>query len=242
MPATLRLVQLNMERSKHLDLIIPFLKSQNGDVVCFQELMERDVLHLERELSMKAAFEPMFIHPADGNEGVLGVGIFSRHRVVSRTVEFAHGVKEPLQHHVPGVPDTLPNPVLICDIEKDGVQYRIATVHFTWAANGGSNEIQFTNIEKLFNALNSHKDFVLTGDFNAPRGKEIFTKLAAQYTDNVPPHYTSSIDGTRHKAGALPYMVDGIFSTSGYSVSNVEMHSGVSDHCALTADVARTRK
>ena len=201
--------------------------------------MERDVAQLERELSMKAVFEPMFIHPADGNEGVLGVGIFSRYPIMSHTVEFAHGVKEPLQHHVPGMPDILPNPIVISDIEKDRVIYRIATVHFTWAANGGSNEIQYVNIEKLFNALNPHKDFVLTGDFNAPRGGEIFAELVSRYKDNVPAKYTTSIDGNIHRAGQLPYMVDGIFSTPGYSVSNVEMLSGVSDHCALVAEISR---
>jgi hypothetical protein len=36
-------------------------------------------------------------------------------------------------------------------------------------------------------------------------------------------------------------MVDGLFSTPGYLVSDVELHSGVSDHMAITANVAKAR-
>jgi len=82
-------------------------------------------------------------------------------------------------------------------------------------------------------------DFVLAGDFNAPRGKEIFSLLAERYTDNIPQKYTSSIDGTLHKAGPLPYMIDGIFSTPLYEVVDVEMVCGVSDHCAFKAFVTK---
>ena len=79
---------------------------------------------------------------------------------------------------------------------------------------------------------------MLCGDFNAPRGGEIFGLLAQKYKDNVPQKYTTSIDGILHRAGPLPFMVDGLFSTPGYTVSHVEMVCGISDHCALIANVA----
>jgi len=81
---------------------------------------------------------------------------------------------------------------------------------------------------------------VLTGDFNAPRGREIFSHIASVFKDNVPDHVSVSLDPLHHRAGALPYMVDGIFSTPGYRVTEVEQHFGLSDHTAFSATVFRT--
>jgi len=43
-----------------------------------------------------------------------------------------------------------------------------------------------------------------------------------------------------HRAGPLPYMVDGVFSTGEYGVSKVRLHQGVSDHCAITCTIGRS--
>jgi hypothetical protein len=37
-------------------------------------------------------------------------------------------------------------------------------------------------------------------------------------------------------------MVDGLFSTADYEVSAVALHQGVSDHCAVTAVVSKSRR
>jgi hypothetical protein len=37
-------------------------------------------------------------------------------------------------------------------------------------------------------------------------------------------------------------MVDGVFSTPEYSVSNVSLNFGVSDHAAIVADIVKIRK
>ena len=47
---------------------------------------------------------------------------------------------------------------------------------------------------------------------------------AAHWHDNIPEGYTSSIDPALHKAGPLPLMVDGLFSTPDYRVVDVVMH------------------
>ena len=68
---------------------------------------------------------------------------------------------------------------------------------------------------------------------------EIFGRLAAQWTDHIPPTYATSLDPALHRAGPLQLMVDGIFATADYGVSEVVLHQGVSDHCAITARVAK---
>ncbi|MBU6323328.1 MAG: endonuclease/exonuclease/phosphatase family protein [Patescibacteria group bacterium] len=243
----LSFVSLNIEKRKHLDAVLPFLAKRAADVVCVQELSELDIPAFEKELGA-SAFLPMWRTADDSPDGdgpgtLVGVGIFSRlpfvrtdtryyHRAAAGTPTFADkSVEEKRVSQNLGV--------LLADVEKDGVTYRSASTHFTWTPDGEADEYQRQDVRTMLDLLESEGEYVLCGDFNAPRGKEIFSAISAKLKDNVPSEYETSIDGNIHRAGALPYMVDGLFSTPGYAVSDVEMHCGVSDHCALTATIRR---
>lgn len=240
MDATLSLVQINIERSKHVGLVLPFLLRQHPDVICMQELMEEDLEHFKRELGMEAVYAPMAVHPRpESVPGVVGLAVFSRLPLSLSRTTYYHKSTDPLPQHTPGLPDSIANALIRFDVEKGGVLYRLATTHFTWAAEGGVNDLQRVNLQKLFALLEREGELVLTGDFNAPRGGEIFSAIAARYKDNIPPEYTTSIDGSLHRAGPMEYMVDCIFSTPGYTVSDVKLVSGVSDHCAVVATVSK---
>ena len=80
---------------------------------------------------------------------------------------------------------------------------------------------------------------VLTGDFNAPRGGTIFDLLARTWQDCIPQDVTTSIDPVLHRAGALTLMVDGLFTTPHYHATEVQLHTGLSDHQAITASISR---
>jgi hypothetical protein len=69
---------------------------------------------------------------------------------------------------------------------------------------------------------------------NFPLGGELFAILARHLKDKIPAHYATSIDPNLHGAGPLQMMTDAMFSTPRYAVWDVELHSGVSDHCAVT--------
>lgn len=237
------MVQLNVERSKHLERILPFLQEVQPDVVCMQELMERDVPIFEKALGATSVFAPMGIHGDDGNLDTMGVGMFSRLPFTSTSMHQYAGYKGPLLYHDTTSDqsryDTTGYFLAVGEVEKDGARFKFGTTHFVWAPGGGANGLQRESLTNLLDDLAEQGEIVFCGDLNAPRAGEIFSKISEKYTDNVPVEYTSSIDGTLHKAGPLPYMVDGLFSTPAYVVSDVEMVSGVSDHCALVASVSR---
>jgi len=240
MGASIKLISINAERSLHLDLIVPFLEMRRPEVVCVQELLERDIPRFEKIIGPCRAFGIDGLHPADPPEtGSLmeGNGIFAPLPVVSTDVHYYAGSEE---HARTRLPKVIPDDVSIvsCEVEKEGKNFHFLTTHFTWSARGKAVNLQRENMNKLLKYLENLKEFVLIGDFNAPRGGEIFAMLAGRYKDNVPPHYTSSIDPNLHRAGRLELMVDGIFSTPLYAVSDVEIVSGVSDHCALVATVS----
>jgi endonuclease/exonuclease/phosphatase family metal-dependent hydrolase len=245
----INLISLNIERSKHLDLVIPFLQAQNADVVCLQELMEYDIPLFGSELGMHHVYVGEKSHEAEGKRGIMGNGIFSRLPVLeSKTVYYVGDAEHmPMQDmtDVHTKHATQNSAVLFCDIEKENELFRLATTHFTWTPDGKPDDYQRADMKKLLDTLAGSGEFVLTGDFNAPRGGEIFSILAEKYKDNIPPEYKTSIDLDLHRAGHIPEeemdkkMVDGVFSTPEYIVTDVELHSGVSDHLAIAASISK---
>lgn len=238
------IVSLNVERSKHLDTVSAFLQDRKPEVVCLQELCERDVAHFESAIGAQCVFAPMGRIPDDppGTDIVVaGVGIFTKLAVVSHTIEYYAGNERDAREGEIRTVFTN-HPLIALDIEKDGTAFRIATTHLTWTPKGAPSDLQRLNARRLFEILHGKDDLVFTGDFNAPRGGEIFSLFARHYRDNIPPQYQTSLDPVLHRAPAeekSDKMVDGIFSTAAYQVSDVVLTGGVSDHLAVTATISR---
>ncbi len=239
---SIKIVSLNIERSKHLKPVLEFLEREQPDVLCVQELCRADIPHFESLLGGGYIFVPMTLFEGiDTNEGYCeeGLGIFSRLKIAnSRTYQYA-GSQDTVPTYQHPDQSTINRHLLVCEVVKDKAVFRIGTTHFTWTPDGRVDGVQRRDISGLLEALGAEGDITFTGDFNAPRGGEIFSMLADRYEDNVPSKYTTSIDDAYHRAGKLELMIDGIFSTAEYKVSNVRMECGVSDHCALVGMVSR---
>ncbi len=244
--AEIQLVSVNIERSKHLDRIIPFLLERKLEVVCIQELCECDISELESKLLMKCVYAPMGLHPSDlaDTDGVMvGLGIFTQLHIQSTQIDYYAGsmarARESLVHA------TITNDALLlrCVIEKEDNFFPIITTHFTWTPDGNPHDLQRRDLKEMIRLLETQEEFVLCGDFNAPRHGEIFAHLASRYTDNIPAHYNTSIDINLHRNGMIrprdfdDKMVDGLFTTPAYTARDVELHFGVSDHAAISATI-----
>ena len=247
MSVSLKLISLNIERHKHLDLVEKFLAQRMPDVVCLQEVFEHDLERLARAFgATSTAFEPMGRLPEELPPGVMGVAILSRVPIRKMRAHYYAGIPGVLNDAIIGNKLTfqqLNKLVLTVELEKEGKPFRIATTHFTWTPDGAPDEFQRAHILKLLTVLEGLGEFVFCGDLNAPRGGEIFDMLSAKYKDNIPPHYETSLDISLHRAGkSRPHelenkMVDGLFSTPAYLASGVELVPGVSDHMAIVADI-----
>lgn len=246
MADSLKYVSLNIEAHRHLEeRVLPFLKAEQPDFVSLQEVFAADMPLIEKELGMKGHFVPQ----ATVNE----VSIHIKHAMGDWGV--AQFTRLPIQaegsFHYTGTPERLPiffernspnsmNRVFLWyKVEFNGQSYTIGATHFTISPKGEWTQEQQDSLEKLLAGLQDFPELVLSGDFNAPRGGKIFTQLAEKYTDNIPPEVTTSIDGQFHKAGQLQLMVDGLFTTPGYVVTNVRVVGGVSDHKAVVAEITK---
>ena len=171
-----------------------------------------------------------------------GIGILSRHSfTATQTVHYAGGGSgSDLLDRTSEESRYQSNrySVAIAEIGSGSESLTIATTHFPWSDDAQTRDFQRTACDSLLRLLEG-RSLVLAGDFNAPRGREIFERLAARWTDNIPSTVTSSLDPFLHRAAPLALMVDGIFSTPDYLVSDVKLHQGVSDHCAITALISK---
>lgn len=89
----------------------------------------------------------------------------------------------------------------------------------------------------LLKFLSEIPEFILCGDFNAPRGGIIFDTIASKYKDNIPSEINTTIDKNLHKAGDLKLVVDGLFTTPSYQITSIKIIDSLSDHCAILANI-----
>lgn len=250
----LKLIQVNIEGSKHWDKVLPFLESEQADVLCLQEVFDYELEKLEA-MGYQTVFAPISTKPRgliDGNspapEGIaLCSKIPFRWHDISAYYDAPHGYELQPQDGGDKRPYTNQQVVAMA-IETEEQEYVLATTHFTWTPDGSASPDQDTDLISLLNYLDRFPALILTGDFNAPRGfNRVYDQLARRYQDQVPTSITSTIDVDLHRNGHIPkerarmeqFVVDYIFSTPDYLVEDIRLQCGVSDHCALVAQISR---
>lgn len=237
----LTLATINIERSKHLSRVLPFLAGLAPDVICLQELIADDVpLFRERLGYPHHVHAPICRYPAEGLVRSYGVGIYSRHPFAHiEVIPYAGGGSGSDVLDLTSMRTEFQTSryiLVIATIAVGGRSFCIATTHFPWTPDGTASDDQHRACDRLLDIVRG-RELVLCGDFNAPRGGAIFSRFASAFKDNIPATYTGSLDPKLHPAGHLELMVDGVFSTPSYHVGNVVLRQGISDHCAVSAEV-----
>ncbi|NCN87378.1 MAG: endonuclease/exonuclease/phosphatase family protein [Candidatus Pacebacteria bacterium] len=244
---SVRLVSINIEGNKHLEeRVLPFIKKQNPDVITLQEVFRADVKMIKEFTGMDGLFVPM-AHIAQENtylpegDDVWGLLVLSRLPIINSGFEmyFKYQGKDKLPFFISTKNPGQMNRGIAWIKVKDGQENIVfATTHFMWSKEGETTPLQEEAYQEMEKIMNKLPIDVFTGDFNAPRGRKIFSLLSKRYKDNIPQDLVSSIDNDLHKAkNEINLMVDGLFSEEGILVSNVNIHTGISDHKAISADI-----
>lgn len=236
-----RLISLNVERSKHMTRVEPFLRLHQPDIVCLQELSRDDTPRLQEAGGLQHChYVPMAVHPLD--QQPFGVAILSRHPFASTDVVTYGGTGNGdlvLDRTTPESRlESCRYVVARATILFDGNSFTVATTHFPWTPDGQERGFQGEAVAQLMKGLGSG-EIILTGDFNAPRGGPIFAEFARHWRDSIPAEITTSLDPTLHRAGPLDLMVDGLFTSPHYRADEVRLLGGLSDHKAVVARMAK---
>lgn len=242
----IRFASINIEGDTHRERVVSFLSDFKPDVVCFQEVIESSVPFFEQALDMNGYFVPVAVHnirPFDLESpiGTYGIGLFSNHLVYDIERNYYSGGVGDVPRFIRGQEgSTIWRALLRGTVNKDDERYTVAITHFTWTFDGSTSDKQREDLKNLLAITEKCPELILCGDFNAPRGGEIFGILAKKYKDNIPVEYVSSLDTELHRIGKIKQlMVDGLFTTKHYEVSEVKLSEGVSDHMAVTALVSK---
>lgn len=238
----MRIVSLNIEQNHHLDRVVNFVQQSQPDIVMFQEVFELDLPYLQTALQMEGTFCPLSCLDSDAQVRTLGLATLSKWPLTKSQSLFYRGSADRLPTMTIKQPEKMARALLITEVANEKSSICLANTHFTWSPNATPNTNQHHDLEILLNHMSQYSECILAGDFNSPRGKVIFDTLSHHYQDNIPSNITSTIDGNLHVAGHLDIVVDGFFTTPYYQVNKIKVVNGISDHCAILAEVTLTQK
>ncbi len=241
----MKIVSLNIERNKHLKSVLDFLKKESPDVVCLQEAMRDSAQVMAKNVGMYITFTPMAIlsgFEEDAEMKEWGVAILTKEKHKVLGMHYYQGTSE-LQVYKSGKWDTSFHSLIsrvapVVSFSKNNKEFVISTTHFTYTPDGFPDEWQINSSDNLINKLSQYEDIILCGDFNVPRGNEIYDKFNNNFIDNIPQKYDSSIDPELHRVPGLKRMVDYMWTRGGYSVGSINFKNGISDHMAIVAEVS----
>lgn len=246
----MKLLTVNVEGHKHVDLICTLLTAEQPDVICLQEIFEVDVPLFQNALKNEDQFQVMFSPNANvvkqNQYGIAPMGKWGIALIVNRAFiqDSMHDFHQLFyvgeERVVPEFvgPYSVRRSLLVAQLAVDGQSFAVATTHFTWTPNGQSSPQQHSDLKQLKLHLSNYNRFILCGDFNAPRGGEIYSKIAEGLIDHVPRDVLTTLDHTLHYAGMLNLVVDGVLSTPDIGSINTRVIDGVSDHKAIVVEFA----
>ena len=235
----LKLLTLNIEHDRHLSRVHAAIAEHKPDIVCLQECIESDCAYLASSggYSVRYAVSGR-VSRDSGPERNWGVAVLSRVPVRRQTIGY---YSEDAHIRVLREPNDPRRVLLTTELEHGGQPYRIVTTHFTWTPNGEINDLQKADFPRMQALLSEYPDYVFCGDFNSPRGREMFGRFVNELAliDHLPTSVRTTLDARFHNAGALELVVDTVFSTRQYRALDIRVLEGISDHKGVLALLER---
>ena len=220
-------------------------------MICLQEVFEEDFHTLRRQFDMQGIFMPAVWIDSPGKpgfdkQGPFGIALFSR-----LTGKFGGNYYFKRRGSILPQYCGKPNAGHRCLIwQKIDNGPLITTTHFTWSKNGEATKKQRRELASLFKLIDKSRPDIVCGDFNAPRGGEIWTAISQKLIDNIPPEVKTTLDPIFHYAHGIKLVVDGFFTlvprrVQGFAppnnamrVKSLKLIGGVSDHLAVSAIIS----
>lgn len=242
----LKLLSCNIEGDRHLESrLFPLFVREQPDVLTLQEVFQSDLKKIaeatgltEYHFAPLARIDKANVHIK--KLGQFGIAVFAK-KILEKRFDYYIGMPDFLpEFFKDNNPNSMNRLLLAAKVEVAGQSYQIGTTHFTWSGQGEVTDEQRASFKNLERVLNKYPEIILTGDFNTPRGGEIFDALASRYRDNIPSELNTTIDSHLHKSGQdIQLVVDGLFTSPEYSVKQVQVLPNTSDHMAVVAEIER---
>ncbi len=248
----LDIVSCNIEMDKHLEeRVVPFLDSQNWNLALLQEVFADDMSLLEEATDATGvhAVQATVLTPNRweiSQRGEFGVAVLSKLPIKSVKQHIydmpdEYEAPDAIPEFLDGYPNSQRRVLLVVEVETDTGVVPVATTHFRRSAKGKATASQARALDEVLDFAEEYPTLAIAGDWNIPRGNEHYQRLTQEFTDNIPPEYQGSLDPELHGVGHLDLMVDYVWTKGDVIARGVQLHTGVSDHRAITAQLCYTR-
>jgi endonuclease/exonuclease/phosphatase family metal-dependent hydrolase len=241
----MKFISCNIEGNKHFERLLPFLQAEKPDVLCLQEVFECDLPILRVAAGLQNfTFCPQALvsqtNPHLPSRGLWGVAILANQISDEKAQLYTGNPQVVPEFFANQDPNSMNRCLISAQVQVAGTTFQLATTHFTWSGEGVVNDEQRLAYSSLKLLLANFEELIFCGDFNTPRGYEIWSDLAKRYTDNIPASVTTTIDKNLHKSGFdIQLVIDGLFTSAHYVVREVRVVPNTSDHLAVVAEIER---
>jgi endonuclease/exonuclease/phosphatase family metal-dependent hydrolase len=253
---TIKFLQLNIWLGKYLDRVISYIKKNNFDIVCLQEVAGGEFNHDQRncfnDLVRKTGMEgqlAIYINKSGDISSYIGNVVLYK-REYKMQVNHVIWMKRYAEISNPAIISTrkfaplVPRSALAILLEKNHQHVMVIDAHLAWGPTPDDAVYKKNQAKKLYHWMKTHvrMPFILAGDFNLnPHTKIVtdFSRLGMNLT--IKHNITNTLNPRIHYAKHLfpsGIPVDYVITDKKIRVDKffVEEVADLSDHFGLVAE------
>ena len=237
----MKILCLNTNRNSPLQNQRDLIERIIPDVICLQEMREDYFFEWLEIFESRGIFAPQWYEYMEEECVNVGSAIITTWKDSDFENHYYRGNSDSIPFFNGGNIEqaAIPRALQTATINVGGDTYQVANLHFTWAPNGIPSQTQINDAYKVSKILEKLKQFVLCGDFNTPVGSEAFRIMRSSATLAEVVDCDSTIDPNFHYEKNLKIVVDALLFTEPYMLNDIQLICGVSDHCALMANMEK---
>jgi endonuclease/exonuclease/phosphatase family metal-dependent hydrolase len=239
----IKILSWNIWRGKYLNKAVDLLQQNSPDIICLQEIVEKDVDNKRENLAgiiakkLKYNFVYCRAFTTDRHEIVydLGNAILSKHQILDSTCFELSGLKDYLKNS-----ETEPRGAIKAIFQFGSRKINVITTHLAYSHELLPSKLRDKQVTKLLKIIEK-ENTVLTGDFNAeiknPEIKKLKGKIINANNGKSMP--TWSVSPTNYKGfeiRGLKYQIDHIFVSKDITIKQFKViKTKASDHLPVMA-------
>lgn len=237
------ILQWNVWYLEDIKNIVSFLKENKADIICLQELTidfdKQNNIHTPDYIAKELGYNVYYQDIAfAGKTTKLANAIFSKHKLTDTRTTWIN------QERGSGNYDDENRAYVEAKVSVYGKELTVGTAHmsYTHAFEPTSRKLQ--EVDVLITAIKDNtKNFVLTGDFNAPPDSEVINRLV-KYVKNLGPSYDQKTWTTKpfsyngFEVNSLDYRLDYAFGSEDIATRSARvLKTEFSDHLPILVEI-----
>lgn len=182
----LKLLQLNILFGKFIDKITDFIKREDFDIICMQEVAGGNIAFrkIDNFKYLKESlrdYEGVLVSDTSKDNDYYGNAIFFKKTLLllSKEAFFLSGITSHVDFStIP--PRKVPRNAVIIKLEIGGLKFYVISTHLAWGPTPFDEDYKIEQANRLISKIKKlgTKNIILTGDFNLVKETEIIKKFS----------------------------------------------------------------